>query len=238
MRARLLSGLPLVLFCACTSPGETEAPTPPAGEEPQAALATTGTRGGGKGCDDEGTKPFCSECQGAQACIDVCVGFDICVVEHTEGGRSCTAHKACTTGNSFGGLGVLAEPVTEPPAVLEPGDVVGPRLTTEEAVATQERLRAYFHTDVMPWLRECWGDLEGQGHILIRHHYEQNDEGRWAPASLESVESSLAEDQYEGVLGCMHKAVDGTSFPVGEWDRGQDEFVLYWKWPVPLPTDY
>ena len=114
-----------------------------------------------------------------------------------------------------------------------------PDSSFEYTVDTQLRINRYFHSQVIPQLRDCWGGLSGEGKVLLRHVYISNGRGTWNadPDQLTVEDSELAQDQQKAAVECMQRAVAETSFAMAEAERGQEEFILHWGWPVPLPIE-
>jgi len=106
----------------------------------------------------------------------------------------------------------------------------------KESVAKQKRINRYFHSVVVPNLKACWEQIPGKGTIEMKYWYEPDEKGGWVFKQLKGGKSTLPEGQTEFALGCMQRAVAGTSFPK-EGDMS-DSFSLDWTWPVPLPPDY
>ena len=113
----------------------------------------------------------------------------------------------------------------------------GIRSSFEETVKEQKRINRYFHGHVIPKLRTCWSGVQGEGTVMIVYRYAKDKTGHWVPAKLDVHESTLREGQEHVALACMQEAVKATSFPVGTIEQRENEFVLYWSWPVPLPAD-
>lgn len=103
----------------------------------------------------------------------------------------------------------------------------------DETGAVQDRLNRYFSTDVTPKLQTCWGGLHGDGRIELKLQYERAGE-RWMWQKAEIARSTLSRDQDAAALQCMESAIRGTSFAVEE--RDETGFLVYWGWPVPLPS--
>ena len=113
----------------------------------------------------------------------------------------------------------------------------GIRSSFKETVEEQTRINRYFHRHVIPKLRTCWSRVQGAGTVTIFHRYAKDGKGNWVPARLGVHESTLRQGQEQVALACMQEATKATSFPVGKIERQENEFVLYWRWPVPLPAD-
>ena len=105
-----------------------------------------------------------------------------------------------------------------------------------ETAKAQTRINAYFHGDVVPKLKACWGKVQGDGVITIAHDYETAG-GAWVPSGLDVHESTLPLGQDQVALDCMETAVAGTSFPVDGTEAPAEGHSLFWSWPVPLPTE-
>jgi hypothetical protein len=180
-------------------------------------MIDTGKGGGGP----------CWACSGARECKEATSGWATCKVEADSSGVSCTASGRCGTGSPFQGVVVLAR--TGPPE-------------TDESKAVGERINRYFRSDVIPRVHERWGSLQGRGVIVMRHRYRRQGSRHWVPLDVELFGDLLPEDELPGDLldsavSYMREGVDGTSFPVDEWDGDEEEFVLFWGWPVPFPAE-
>jgi len=74
----------------------------------------------------------------------------------------------------------------------------------------------------------------------MKHRYRREG-SYWIPVEVELFGDLLQEDDLpdevlDSAVSYMREAVEGTSFPVDEWDGEEDEFVLFWGWPVPFPA--
>jgi hypothetical protein len=107
----------------------------------------------------------------------------------------------------------------------------------KESVATQKRINRYFHSVVMPKLKNCWNRIQGNGTIEIKYSYEDKGKEEWAFQTLNVGKSDLPKGQDEVALACMQEAVASTSFPKEKTDRGGASYSINWSWPVPLPPD-
>jgi hypothetical protein len=113
--------------------------------------------------------------------------------------------------------------------------------STDRTLATQRRIGRYFQNGVVPKLRNCWKDVQGEGLIEFKSTYTKAG-GNWTWESLGVSSSTLLQGQDKVASKCMQEAVRGTSFPVEQGDsvgniKGEDKFVVYWSWPVPLPAN-
>jgi len=75
----------------------------------------------------------------------------------------------------------------------------------------------------------------------MKHRYRREG-SYWIPVEVELFGDLLQEDDLpdevlDSAVSYMREAVEGTSFPVDEWDGEEDEFVLFWGWPVPFPAE-
>lgn len=107
----------------------------------------------------------------------------------------------------------------------------------ERTIATQKRLNRYFHAEVVPKLTTCWNRVEGVGMITFDFTYTKDAKGRWAFQKLSVSGPTLRKGQEAVALTCMQDSVRATSFPVEGIDGAEDNFVVHWSWPVPLPAD-
>ena len=114
------------------------------------------------------------------------------------------------------------------------------RMTNEQrlqrTVTTQQRINRYFHSSVVPKVRNCWSRVQGQGTVAIEHTYTRNS-GKWVVEKLTVRNSTLPRGQDAVALQCMQDAVRATSFPVEGGDGDGKEYLIKWTWPVPFPTD-
>lgn len=107
----------------------------------------------------------------------------------------------------------------------------------QKTITTQQRLNRYFHSDVIPKLRNCWSHLQGAGTIQINHNYTKDDNGKWVVKDLTIGNSTLPRGQEAIALRCMQAAVLRSSFPVASDDGDSKEYVVKWTWPVPFPVN-
>jgi len=111
------------------------------------------------------------------------------------------------------------------------------QVALQKTITTQQRLNRYFHGDVVPKLKNCWGRVQGRGTIALKYSYVKGGSGKWMFDKLEVNQSTLPRGQDEFALRCMQDAVRGTSFPVDQTEANQNTFVLSWSWPVPFPAN-
>jgi hypothetical protein len=105
----------------------------------------------------------------------------------------------------------------------------------KQTVATQKRLNRYFHSAVVPKMKQCWARVQGAGVISIEFTYTRKGR-QWAWEKLAGRKSTLPRDQDAVALRCMEQAVRSTSFSVADDDKG-DKYMIVWNWPVPWPAD-
>ncbi len=106
----------------------------------------------------------------------------------------------------------------------------------DQSVAAQKKINRYFHSVVVPKVKDCWDKVQGEGTIEMVYTYEADAEGGWAFKSLEVGDTTLQKGQDAIALACMEQAVAATSFPRDASDRGES-YQINWDWPVPLPPD-
>lgn len=111
------------------------------------------------------------------------------------------------------------------------------QLALEKTTTTQQRLNRYFHSDVIPKLRNCWSRLLGKGTIEFEHSYRKDASGKWIADKLTASRSTLRRGQEAVALQCMRDAVRGTAFPVEGGDGNARGYTINWTWPVPFPTN-
>ena len=104
----------------------------------------------------------------------------------------------------------------------------------DETGELQDRLNRYFHSEVTPKLQMCWNRLQGEGRVEVKLRFTRAGT-RWAWQQVEVNRSTLPRDQDAAALQCMETAIRGTSFPAEE-NADETGFVIYWGWPVPLPS--
>ncbi|MBL0714763.1 MAG: hypothetical protein JJV98_13800 [Desulfosarcina sp.] len=107
----------------------------------------------------------------------------------------------------------------------------------EHTVRVQTHVNNYFHKQVIPELGLCWNQLEGKGTVDLLHTYLNDGKGHWIPSLIEAEGSTLPNGQDRAAVSCMQKAVQGTMFSVMEWQKGDERFMLHWRWPVPTPKE-
>ena len=111
-----------------------------------------------------------------------------------------------------------------------------PQITLERTATTQQRLNRYFHSQVMPTLKNCWTRVQGRGTIEIEHLFTR-DGDNWIAGKLTVAKYSLPREQVGVALQCMQNAVRGTSFPAEAGDGEGNSYLANWTWPVPFPPD-
>lgn len=109
-------------------------------------------------------------------------------------------------------------------------------IAMERVVNTQQRINRYFHSDIMPKLKNCWSSVRGKGRISLKYTYAKT-RGRWFLSRLETKQSTLPTGQDAVAQKCMLEAVRGSSFAVEADESTQNTFVLNWNWPVPFPAN-
>ena len=107
----------------------------------------------------------------------------------------------------------------------------------KHTITVQQRINRYFHSDVMPKLKNCWGGVQGSGTITLKYTYNKVARSRWGLATVAVNNSTLAKAEEAVALKCMQDSVRGTSFAVEGSDRDERGFVLNWSWPVPFPDN-
>jgi hypothetical protein len=116
-----------------------------------------------------------------------------------------------------------------------PRTTIAPPLSIETQAATQQHINRYFHNDVVPKVKNCWGRIQGKGRIALKYSYTRSG-AKWVFNKLETEESTLPSGSANLALRCMSEAVRGTSFPA-EAESRQDSYVIKWTWPVPFPPN-
>jgi hypothetical protein len=135
---------------------------------------------------------------------------------------------------SVGGILMLVLIIALAGCVRMPRTIVAP---ADEVADTQRRVNEYFHADVVPRLRTCWGSLRGTGLLVAVHTYTRDGTGDWVPGQLTTHTSTLPAGQDDVAIGCLREAVKDTSLTVGPSEAAARELLLFWTWPVPLPAN-
>jgi hypothetical protein len=169
--------------------------------------------------------PLCWECVGARECKAVDAGWTNCSVQAGPNGANCSADGKCGSGSVFPGVVVVARP-----------------RETEESRAVVDRINQYFRSDVIPRIEKGWASLQGKGVVTMRHRYRRTGSSNWLPAGVRLFgellpEDDLPADLLHSAVRYMRRGVRGTSFAPDKWDGEEDEFVLFWGWPVPFPGE-
>lgn len=121
---------------------------------------------------------------------------------------------------------------TSPPSPPPPLHISGGK----DVIASQNRINRYFHQNVVPKLKTCWGRLQGEGTIDLEFIYKRAGTA-WTWERLSVTGSTLREDQRSLAQRCMQDSVSGTSFRMEDDDSEAIEFVVDWRWPVPWPEN-
>jgi hypothetical protein len=111
-----------------------------------------------------------------------------------------------------------------------------PKDQLDAEVAAQKRVAAFFHDNVTPQLRSCWGSLKGTGDIRMEYTFARRD-NTWVPAEVILAHSTIRDDQNDAALKCMEQAVKGASLAINDTDGKTNRFFISWSWPVPFPKD-
>lgn len=106
---------------------------------------------------------------------------------------------------------------------------------SEGTLVAQKKINQYYHEQVIAKLRNCWGKIVGDGTITFEHSFINNKRGYWAQGDIVVIESTLDEKQSEVALECMRDSVTGTAFSVEIYEEVDQQYVLNWTWPIPLP---
>ncbi len=110
-------------------------------------------------------------------------------------------------------------------------------ITEDKVVSSQQRINRYFHSDVVPKLKDCWRGVQGNGAVEFEYNFSKIRGGRWTFDRVTTGETSLPAGEAAKALRCMQTAVRGTSFAATTEDGDQRSFTLHWNWPVPYPTN-
>ena len=137
------------------------------------------------------------------------------------------------------GLVVASSQTRRPPEVAQTGASTAQlqQARLEKVMTTQQGVNRYFHSEVMPRLKDCWNSLRGSGSVELDHEYKKGADGRWRPSGLVVSKSTLPKGQETIAVRCMQVAAGGTSFPAEGTDGTTTTYVIKWKWPVPFPPN-
>lgn len=116
----------------------------------------------------------------------------------------------------------------------------GPELLSKAELAVevtaQKRVAKYFHDNVTPRLKSCWGSLKGTGDIRMEYTFARQGKN-WVPEKVILAHSTVPEDQNDAALKCMQGAVQDVPLPINSSDADTKEFFISWSWPVPTGKD-
>lgn len=111
------------------------------------------------------------------------------------------------------------------------------QIAVQRTISTQQRLNSYFHSDVIPKLKNCWTRVQGKGTIEIEHTYTKEASGKWVSENVAVIKSTLPRRQDTVALQCMQDSVRATSFSSQVSDGNEQRYVVRWTWPVPFPAN-
>jgi hypothetical protein len=90
---------------------------------------------------------------------------------------------------------------------------------------------------VAPKLRQCWGQLQGEGVIAMDLNYRKAGQ-TWTFDNVRVTKSTLSGDQNAVAQRCLEESARGTSFavePKEALESAASQFIVRLGWPVPLP---
>lgn len=108
----------------------------------------------------------------------------------------------------------------------------------EATVAAQTTVNHYLFTSVTPKLRTCWSTLQGEGTVDLALRFQQSDR-KWTFERVDTMGSTLPNEQLLAAQACMQEAAMGSSFALEEpaGAKAYERFVVKWRWLVPLPPE-
>ena len=109
---------------------------------------------------------------------------------------------------------------------------------SDEGVAAANRIgRSLQDSVVASKLRQCWGQLQGEGVIAMDLNYRKAA-NTWTFDTVRVTKSTLTGDQNAAAQRCMEESARGTSFavePKEALESAASQFIVRLGWPVPLP---
>jgi hypothetical protein len=114
-------------------------------------------------------------------------------------------------------------------------EVINPVVTDEQAVATQQIVNHFFHTDIIPKIDSTWNAMPDSGKSVVYHYVFLRKDSTWHFNSIETDSSDLSERSDSIALSIMSAALVRSSFPVEERLAKDSAFHLFWIWPIPFP---
>ncbi len=123
-------------------------------------------------------------------------------------------------------------------ACNRPGNEEPPPLPdfSEDGAGVQRRVTQYLE-GVVPKVRTCWSQLQGEGAIATDMVYRKSGSA-WTLDSVRVTRSTLAKGQETTAEQCLSDAARGSSFAVDANERleqAASKFVVRLGWLIPLP---
>jgi hypothetical protein len=111
---------------------------------------------------------------------------------------------------------------------------------SDEGVAAASRIgRSLQDSVVASKLRQCWGQLQGEGVVAMDLNYRKAG-NTWTFDNVRVTKSTLAADQNAAAQRCMEESARGTSFavePREALESAASQFIVRLGWTVPLPPE-
>jgi len=107
---------------------------------------------------------------------------------------------------------------------------------SDDGAGVQRRVSAYLE-GVVPKVKPCWSQLQGEGAIATDMVYRKSGRA-WTLDSVRVTRSSLAKGQEATAEQCLREATRGTSFAVDAneaLEQAAPTFVVRLGWLIPLP---
>jgi hypothetical protein len=114
-------------------------------------------------------------------------------------------------------------------------EVINPIVTDEQAVATQQQVNHFFHTDIIPKIDSAWNAMPDSGKSVVYHYTFLRKDSTWHFHSIEFDSSDLSARSDSIALSIMSAAMVRSTFPVEERLAKDSAFHLFWIWPIPFP---
>ncbi len=108
-------------------------------------------------------------------------------------------------------------------------------LSDQQALETQKHVNRFFHSEVIPKIKESWNAMADSGKTVTYHYQYRRNHDRWEFNQMDKMESDLSGHSDTIAMLFMAKAVAGTHFPIEKRMEQDTIFNLYWSWPVPFP---
>jgi hypothetical protein len=110
---------------------------------------------------------------------------------------------------------------------------------SDQGAAAANRIGRSLQDSVASRLRQCWGQLQGEGVIALDLNYRKAGSA-WTFDNVRVTKSTLAGDQNAAAQRCLEESARGTSFAVESkeaLESAASQFIIRLGWPVPLPPE-